>query len=245
MCPSRCIVAIVLLAGHAHAQVVSYDGTSFPEEAGLGWTRLNVGFLADRSIEDGWVVQLAEIVPGPPIDGEQDFYRRELDDQADLPTWFLEWVVVSDGPEAFGAVAPATIAAGGITGILYHFVIARDKMRFLRDPLLPILIVDIEPDVPHTYRLELAGAESYRFSIDDVEVDSGVPEGPYPTADSSITFGHRAAIEASTTRWDRIEFGMTPPPIPTTSTWGIVVMTLCVMIVGTLFIRRHADPMST
>ena len=240
MCPSRCIVPILVLAGHATAQVVSYDGTAFPEDAGQGWIRLDRVFLADRSFDGGWFVQDAEIAdPGPPQQGESDYYVRDLDDQAGFQEWFLEWVVVSDGPEAFSAVAPASIVAGGNTGGFYHFVIANDKARFLRSSQLPIVIVDIEPDVPHVYRLELVGEESYRFLIDGLEVDSGVPEGPYPTADSSITFGHAAAIEASMTRWDRIEFGTPPPPIPTTSTWGVVVMTLGLLTVGSVFLRNR------
>jgi hypothetical protein len=72
--------------------------------------------------------------------------------------------------------------------------------------------VDIEPGIPHTYRLELFGSEFYSWSIDGQIIDAGVPEGAYPTSDSAIVFGARAAIEDSTTRWDYIRLGVIPEP---------------------------------
>ena len=95
-------------------------------------------------------------------------------------------------------------------GIHYHFTIADDQVRFLRDPSVPIVWVDIEAGVPHTYRLELYGLELYVWCIDGEVVDSGVPEGPYPTSDSFIVFGAKAAGRPTTTRWDYIRYGTIP-----------------------------------
>ena len=118
--------------------------------------------------------------------------------------------MLTDGPEAFGAIAPASIVAGGQSGVNYHFTIARDQVRLIRDSQLPFIFADIDPAIPHLYRLELQGSDSYRFSIDGIEIDAGVPEGAYPTDDSFLVFGATAAIEASTTRWDYIRFGAIP-----------------------------------
>ena len=82
-------------------------------------------------------------------------------------------------------------------------------MQLLRDPHIPILFFDIDPEVPHTYRLELQPG-TYTVYIDGEIVDAGVSEGPYPTADSTIVFGARAAIEASVTRWNFVRLGLIP-----------------------------------
>jgi hypothetical protein len=194
---------------------------------------------ADRWLDNGWLVQEAEVDPDPPHEGERDSYRRELEDQAGVSSWCLSWRMITDGPEAFWDVAPASIVAGGQSGVKYHFTIAKDQVRFLRDPYIPLVFADIDPAIPHTYRLELRGSGSYRFSIDGSEIDAGVPEGPYPTDDSFIVFGATASIEASTTRWDYIEFGpLEPTPIPTVSEWGFTIMTLLVLSAGTIVFRK-------
>jgi hypothetical protein len=237
------ILVLLALGARGFAQVVSYDGTAFPEETGDGWIHLEEVYPADRWIDDGWLVQYAEIVdPGPPAEGERDSYRRELDDQAAVPAWYLEWVVVTDGPEAFSATAPACIAAGGQSGVLYHFTIAEDEVRFVRDPYVPLVFADLTPGEPHVFRLELRNAGdtgTYVFTINGEVIDAGVGEGHYPTDDSSLVFGARAAIEASETRWDYIEFGRLDNPIPTVSAWGVVVMSLLVLTAGTLVFGRH------
>lgn len=73
------------------------------------------------------------------------------------------------------------VVLGGFTGVSYHFVVARDLVRLIRDNALAIIFVELDPDVPHTHRLELFGAELYVWYIDGVRVGSGVPEGAYPT----------------------------------------------------------------
>ncbi|MCH8250886.1 MAG: hypothetical protein IID36_00385, partial [Planctomycetes bacterium] len=161
---------------------------------------------------DGWLFQNSELVDeGPVIFGEDDIYRRDIPELADdaVDNFFLEWAVETDGPQAFGAVAPCAMVAGGISGVLYHFTIAKDKVQLKRDSQIPLLFFDIEPDVPHTYRLELQPG-TYTVYIDGEVVDAGVSEGPYPTADSAIVFGARAAIEASVTRWNFVRLGLIP-----------------------------------
>jgi hypothetical protein len=222
------IVIVGCIVSPGLGQVVTYDGSHFPEEGEDGWTRLDSVYQADRWIDNGWLVQSAEIaVIGPPEEGERDFYRRELADQAGSGDWYLEWVMWTDGPQAFASVSPAVIAAGGTSGVLYQLTVAEDRIRLLRDATLPLVFADIEPGLAHTYRLELHGSESYAFSIDGTVIDAGIPEGPYPTSDSRITFGASAAIEGSATRWDYIRFGVIPEPSS-----GLM------LLVGCLVIRR-------
>ena len=107
---NRTVTLFLILAGPGFAQVVSYEGTAFPEDTGDAWIRSEQVYYSDRWLEGGWFVQYADIAdPGPPEEGEQDFYRRELDDLPGVPMFFLEWRMLTDGPEAFWAVAPASI----------------------------------------------------------------------------------------------------------------------------------------
>lgn len=196
------------------AGIVSYDADVFPDQ--IGWARGTSLLFADRTILDGWLVQTAERVPYDEFMIEQDdIYRRPIDEFVGMYAFFVEWRMETDGPRTgFGNVSPAAVVAGGNFGISYHFTIANDQIRMIRDNLLPILFVDIEPGVPHTYRLELYGSDLYQFYIDGELIDSGVPEGAYPTLDSRIVFGARAATPEgiSTVRWDYIRYGSIPEP---------------------------------
>ena len=76
--------------------------------------------------------------------------------------------------------------------------------------MLPIIFVPIEPGAPHTYRLELYGADTYAWFIDGQVVDSGVPEGAFPSSNPSMTWRTKAAWTGSTSRWDYIRYGTIP-----------------------------------
>ncbi len=193
------------------AQVVSYEATSFfPEE--VGWERDFTLFPADRWLENGWLVQFAEIVdPGPPEEVERDSYRRTIGEFSSSPTLFVEWTMFTDGPrEGIQAVAPAALAAGGQMGIIYHFTIAEDQVRFIRGSQFPVLWIDIAPQIFHTYRIELYSDELYVWYIDGEEIDSGVPEGAYPTPDSVVAFRGKAGLEDVFVWWDYIRYGVIP-----------------------------------
>jgi hypothetical protein len=190
------------------AQVVSYEGTSFPEDN--GWERIQVLFPGERWLDDGWLYQLVELLDPP--ERQQDFYKRSLAKFSAAETFFVQWRIETDGPrEGIPNVSPASLVAGGRMGIFYHFTIAEDQVRFI-DSDLSVLLINIEPGVPHTYYLELHGTDSYVWYIDGTPIDAADPEGPYPTSDSRITFGARAGVEDSTTRWDYIRYGPIPQP---------------------------------
>ena len=85
-----------------------------------------------------------------------------LEDFDGTPTFFVEWRIQTDGHRSeIVGVAPAALVAGSLGITNYHFTISRDQVRLIRDNLLPIVFVDVIPDVPHMYRLELYGNELY------------------------------------------------------------------------------------
>ena len=202
---------VLVLAVPALGQVVSYEAKSFPEQN--GWKRIERSYWPDRWLDSGWFVLNPKIWhPDPPRQGEDDFYRRELDEFAGSESLFVQWRVETTGiREEIDAVAPASIVASGQRGVRYHFTISRDLVRFIRGAEYPLVWVEIEPGVPHTYRVEIRGEEHYAFWIDGVLIDEGEPtQRPYPTEDSFMIWGARAAWVESVTRWDYVRYGVIP-----------------------------------
>lgn len=107
-------------------------------------------------------------------------------------------------------VAPAMLSAGSLGAVKYHFTIARDQVRLIRDNLLPIVFVDIDRGVSHTHRLELYADALYVWYIDAEVVDSGIPEGSYPSFFPSLTWGAQSWFLENETRWDYIRYGTIP-----------------------------------
>jgi hypothetical protein len=211
--------AVLLLAAPVYSQPVSltFDTPLWPED--MGWIRIEQPekLLADRVIEDGWFVQGPVVLPCPPLCTTRDHYRWYLTDQAGAEAWYLEWVMVTDGPPSFGAVAPSSMVAGGQSGILYHFTIGNNELAFKRGSQFPLVFHSFEPGIHH-FRLELRNETptgTYVFMFDGEVVDAGPAEGFYPTSESSVVFGVKAAVVDSETRWEYIEFGpFVPEPIP-------------------------------
>jgi hypothetical protein len=115
----------------------------------------------------------------------------------------------TDGPLAAGAIAPASMVAAGQSGILYHFTIGNEQLVFNRGPESPLLFHEFQPGI-HEFRLELRNEPptgTYVFMFDGEVIDAGPAEGFYPTIDSFVIFGAKAAVVDSETRWDWIEFG--------------------------------------
>ena len=229
----------IVFATVANAQVVSYEADVFPET--VGWERVGGGD-AVRSVEDGFFVQFVD------VPGALDAYQRSLADFADEQAFFIEWRVETDAPSVIldSSGTPVAVLAFGIAAANYHFTITDARVQVWRSNFLPILIVDIEPDVPHTYRLELCGQprcaeDEYAWYIDNQLGDSGVAEGPYPNPDSMLIWGVRHQMFDATTRWDYIRFGtIEPDPIPTVSEWGVLVMALLFITTGAIvLVRRH------
>jgi len=140
-------------------------------------------------IEDGWYHQQLDVRACPPgPQGGYDAYRRALAPYNGVTEFFLEFHVETNGdPSGIPWASPVVLAMGNNAGVLYHFTVARDMVKFLRDVDLRIWFLDIEPDIPHTYRVELHG-DRYAFYIDGYLVDEGLSEGPFPAHQSTITW---------------------------------------------------------
>jgi len=205
------MVAIVLVAGvYAYSAVVSYEGNSFPPAP--GWYVGQNWCDTEEWVDGGHFYQRVEFCEGyDPPEGQQSSYRHSLDEFIGSERFFVEWRVETDGDRSeipFGA--PALLSAWNRGSVMYHFVIAPDQIRFLRDNLLPIWYIDVQPSIPHVYRLELYGDVLYTLYIDGQVIDAGVPEGPYLSAEPGIIFRAKAYFVESTTIWDYIRWGDIP-----------------------------------
>jgi hypothetical protein len=125
----------------------------------------------------------------------------------------MEWRVETDVPSAeLDVSATAVVVSAFGSGPNYHFTITDERVRVVRSNFLPIVYVDIEPGILHTYRLELYGSESYTWSIDGQVIDSGIPQGSFLESDPTLIWGVRRFEFDHTTRWDYIRYGAVPEP---------------------------------
>jgi len=187
--------------------VVSNEFDSFPEAS--GWERAT--FCAPtRELANGVLLEEVEVGCGGPPGGHRDTYSRDIAEFAGVTKFFFEWRVQTTGErsEILG-VAPCSFVTADLYGVNYHFTIANDQMRLIRDNFLPIVFVDIEPEMPHTHRLELRGPDYWWF-IDGEIVDAGIAEGPYPTPTAVISWRTRAWYLPNTTWWSYIRYGHIP-----------------------------------
>lgn len=212
MSMTKGLFVVALMAGCAHGGTVSFEGNTFPDD--VGWIRSDRLYLADRSLNGGAFVQSPRIMDVNGYDvGQDDFYTFSLGDFAGSETFFAEWRMETTGSrDEIVAVGPAAFVLSGSVGILYHFTIASDRVLLIRDSFVPAVWVDVDPGIPHDYRLNLFGEDLYEFYIDDHLIDFGIPEGAFPTADSVIAFGARSVHVDSDTSWDYIRFGTIPEP---------------------------------
>ena len=186
-----------------------YEGNEFPPP--IDWTRQG-SETADRSLDDGWFNQ--EIVGWyePPVmhGGDHDSYLGHLAAYQGYP-FFLEWRMMSDAPveevDHSNGAALVVLVGGPVTS---HFNMAHGLARLIRGIQYEGLYFIIERDVPHTYRLEVFGAEWFELWIDGVLAAADVPEDVFPTSDALISFGGLYRLSGHTTRWDYIRWGDIP-----------------------------------
>ena len=224
----RPVVLSFALVVAVRANPDSYEGDVFPED--VGWERVFFTEI-DRSLDNGWFVDFAN---------ETDAYRRPLADFAGAPAFFIEWRVETDAPNSIldSGGTPVVFSAGG-PGAFYHTTITDARVQLFRDTSFPLVFVDIDPGVAHTYRLELYGDQTYAWYIDGELVDFGVPQATYPRDDSVLIWGVTRQDFDSTTRWDYVRFGtIGPGSIPTVSQWGLTAMTLILLTAGTIVLRH-------
>ncbi len=199
---------LALAAAPAYAQVASWEGTSLPEAD--GWDR-SAFCTPDRWIEGTWFRQaLVAGECGPPPGGDRDSYRRSLEAFNGTTQFFVEFRLETDGDRSeIPGGAPALVAMGNVFGVNYHVTVSQDLVQFLRDADLPIWFIEIEPGIPHTYRIELY-PDRYAFYIDAYLIDVGVSEGRFPAHDSVITWRGKSWYLPCENAWDYIRYGVIP-----------------------------------
>ncbi len=209
---SRCLLAVLVLSAApcVFADVFSYECDSFPDQA--GWDVIQIWCEPTQWVDDGWFFQHVELCPGyPPPGGQNGSYTRSLTEYIGTPEWFIEWVVQTDTDRSelpWGG--GPRVSAWSYGAVNYRFSMAGDQAKLNRDNTLPIIFVDIQPGVPHTYRLELYTDQLYIWYIDSVIVDSGVPEGTYPSFNPGMNFRNKAGFLPNTCKWDYIRYGTIP-----------------------------------
>ncbi len=174
-----------------------------------GWDLVQQ-ICAETWVDDGLYYQQLDRDACPPPSGAQDAYVRWITEFNGEPRFFLQFRVQTDGDRSeIPSGGPSGVAMFNFAGVLYHLTIAEDLVQFFRDADLPIWFIEIEPGVPHTYRVELH-PDRYAFYIDTDLIDEGVPEGPYPAHDARITWLGRWRDLPSENVWDYIRYGVIP-----------------------------------
>ena len=225
------VVALLCLGvssvASADVPPVFFEGDCFPEELGFERTTHH---RPDRWIDDGWFVQEIDVGDGDgsPYSGELDTYLYDLGPYTGEP-FYVEWRMITDAPneeiDAHSGGANMILVGGDVA---YRCSMASGLAGILRGYPYPIQYFEIEPGVPHTYRLEVYGAEYFSLSIDEVIVDDGLPEADWPTPDALISFGSRYYLNEHITQWDYIRFGSIPEPAS-----GLM------LLAGSLFVQRR------
>ena len=209
---SRGLVVLVLVAAEPGLGAVgSYECDSFPTQA--GWYVGQNWCATEEWVANGHFFQHVEFCEGyDPPEGQQSSYRHSLTDFIGAQAFFVEWRMESSGDRSeLPFTAPSSLVSHNGGGVSYHFSIASDQVRFIRDiPDFPILWPEIAPGIPHTYRVEQYDTELYVVYIDGQAIDSGVPEGPHPAYDPRVSMRAKAQFVASTTIWDYIRWGDIP-----------------------------------
>ena len=202
-------VAIVLvLAVRVFGGVYSYECNSLPTDA--GWTLINAWCNAQEWVADGKLYHHVEFCPGyDPPEGQQFDYTKSLAEFIGAEEFFVEWRIETNGIRSeLPFTAPAVLVSHNGGGVSYHFTISADQVRFIRDyPAFPILWPEVEPGIPHTYRLEQYGWDVYAVYIDGEMIDFGIPEGPHPAYEPGVNIRAKAQFVESTTIWDYIRWG--------------------------------------
>ncbi len=201
-----------LLLGAATAPGLAdvFSSEFFSDPVSEGWDLLQL-VCSDTWVDDGWYYQRFDHdVCSQGSSRGQDAYVRWITDFNGQPRFFLQFRVQTDGDTSeIPRGAPTVVSMFNSAGVLYHVTVARDLVKFLRDVDLPIWFIEIDPGVPHEYRIELS-PDLYAFYIDADLIDEGVPEGPYPAHDARITWLGRSWYLPCENAWDYIRYGVIP-----------------------------------
>jgi hypothetical protein len=124
--------------------------------------------------------------------------------------FFLEWEIESTGDQTeLLSTAPANISLYNDIGFIYHFTIARDRIRVLVDIDKGSSFYDIKAGIPHRYYLVILDGY-YALYVDNVLTSDGAPEGPLALGTQGINIHARAKFFESVTTWYYVRFGEIP-----------------------------------
>jgi len=191
------------------AQVFSSE--FFSDPISEGWDGVVYYCSPETWNDQGWYHQQLDhdaCPPGP--EGAADAYRRSLEPFNGMGPFFAEFRVVTDGYKSGipNGSPPLEVALGNNAGVHYLISVERDLVGFLRAPD-PVWFINIEPGVPHTYRIELY-PDRYAFYIDANLIDEDVPEGPFPAHSSEIVWLGESWDLPCHNAWDYIRYGVIP-----------------------------------
>ncbi len=205
------IFAVTAWVIHAHpARAQVFTSEFFSDPVSEDWALVLQDCAPQTWNNEGWYHQQLDLDACPPASWGRDVYRRSLETQNGEAQFFTEFRVKTDGNRSeipYGG--PIVLVLGNSFGVTYHLTVSRDLVQFFRDADLPIWFIEIEPHVPHTFRIELY-PEVYAFYIDAYLIDEGVPEGPFPAQNSRITWQGNAQYMSCENAWDFIRYGRTP-----------------------------------
>ncbi len=206
-----CSVALLLVSASVGlADIVSYDCDSAPVDE--NWQLFQAVCDPQQWTADGLLFQQVSLCEDIPDWGAILDHFKNIENLEGLTSWFAEWRMMTTGiSEELPHTAPTALVLNDGNGMTYHFTIADDRVRFIRDLGLPILYFDIEPGM-RTFRVELFGVdlgEIYVVYVDGAVVDSGEAEGPFfnPPWQALAEFRAKSKFVPSTATWDYIRWG--------------------------------------
>ncbi len=201
---------VLAMAVRALADVVSYEGTAFPEAEDPAWGR-SFDCTPGRWMVAQTLVQFVEVGECFPLPGgDKDLYTRSVAEFEGSPAFFAEFRCRTDGPESeFVGRAPAAFDLWTRGPVGYHFTVARDRAK-LTDNDLVTTYADLGDGIAHTFRIEIFGGEWYEWYVDGALVVAGVPTAPYPAYEPAVNWRVRAYYQDNTVWLDYIRYGDIP-----------------------------------
>ncbi len=197
------------------ADVYTYECDSLPTDS--GWTLLQVVCGPEQWTNDGLLFQEVPICEENPNWDTRIDHGRDIENLEGVTSWFAEWRLITTGiSEELPWTAPAHLVVWDGDALVYHFSIADDRVRFIRQlGVNPTLYFDITPLVWHAFRVELYGSDlgnTYVVYIDGETVDSGQAEGPLlnPPFQARVNMRAKSHFVLSVASWDYIRWGEIP-----------------------------------
>ncbi len=209
-----CLRATWLLLGATTAPILAQVVSSefFSDPVSEGWDLIQQYCEPELWNEQGWYHQQLDLdaCPPGPQGGHDSYTSSWITDFNDEPEFFLEFRMQTDGDRSeIPYAGPTVVAMGNFSGVVYHVTVAQDLVQFIGHFDLSGSVIEIEPGVAHTYRIELY-PDRYAFYIDGYLMDDGVPDGPFPAHDARLNWQGNSWQLPCENAWDYIRYGVIP-----------------------------------